>query len=95
MSRKDSLKIKENFSLTDNSATIGTLLDGTDFKILLYSGAIRSYMSKQYYLRIKSAQGFPLLISKANVIQVGNGANVNILLRIPIIITIQGHMFEI
>ena len=33
--------------------------------------------------------------TKAKVIQVGNGASINILFIIPIIITIQGHMFEI
>ena len=37
----------------------------------------------------------PKLSSKVKVIQIGNGESVNILLIIPIIITIQGHMFEI
>ena len=32
---------------------------------------------------------------KTKVIQVGNGAGVNILFIIPIIITIQSHIFEI
>ena len=39
--------------------------------------------------------GLPKFILKVNVIQVGNGESVNTLFIIPIIMTIQGHMFEI
>ena len=52
-------------------------------------------MSKQYYRRNKSLHEFPKFSSKANIIQVGNEASANILFIIPIIITIQGHMFDI
>ena len=52
-------------------------------------------MSKQYYLRNESLHGLPKFNSKAKVIKVGNGESINILLIIPIIITIQGHMFAI
>ena len=37
----------------------------------------------------------PKFRSKVKVIQAGNAASVNILFSIPIIITIQGHMFDI
>ena len=34
MSRKDALKVQEQFLLTDQSTTMGTLPDGTDCRIL-------------------------------------------------------------
>ena len=52
-------------------------------------------MSKLYYFRNKSLHGLPIISSKAKFVQVGNGASVNILLIIPIIVSIQGHMFKI
>ena len=52
-------------------------------------------MSKQCYLRNKSLHRLPKFSSKAEVIQIGNGESVGILLIISIIITIQGNMFEI
>ena len=51
-------------------------------------------MSKKYYLQ-KSLHGVPKVSSKAKIIQVGKGASVNIIFIIPILVTIQGHMFEI
>ena len=51
-------------------------------------------MSKQYYLRNKSLHGLPKMSSKAKCVQVANGGSINILFIIPIIITIQGHIFE-
>ena len=67
---------------------VGSLLDATDHKILLDSGATKSFMSKLDYLRNKSLLGFPKLSSKTKVIQVGNGESINILFIISIIITI-------
>ena len=52
MQREDSLKAQEQFSLADQSTTMATLPDGTDCKILLDSGNIKSFMSKQNYLTI-------------------------------------------
>ena len=52
-------------------------------------------MSNQYYLRDKCLHRLPKLSTEAKVIQVGNGESVNILLIIPNIITIQGHIFGI
>ena len=83
------------YSLTDQSTVIETLLDGTCCKLLLDGRAIKSFMSKQHYLRNKSFHELPKGSSKANIIQVRNQAIVNILFIIPIIITIQGHICEI
>ena len=44
--RKDVTKAQEQFSIADQSTTVGTLLDGLDCKILLDSSATKSFMSK-------------------------------------------------
>ena len=43
---KDALREQGNVSLTIQYTTMGDLLDGTDFKILLGSGAAKSFMPK-------------------------------------------------
>ena len=58
--------------------------------MLLDSGATKCFMSKQYYLRDKSLHGLPKFSSKAKVIQVGKGENVNILFIILIIKQFKG-----
>ena len=95
MSRRDALKAQDQLSTTDQFTTMGTLVDGTVCNLHLDSGAVKSIMSKQYYHQHNSLHGLSKLSSKANVFQAGNVESVNILLIIPIIITIQGHMFEI
>ena len=94
-SRKDVIKPQGQFSITDQFMKEGTLLDGTNYKTLLDNDATQSFMSKQYYRRNNSLHGLAKFSSGAKAIQVGNGESVNILLTIPIIIIIQGHMFEI
>ena len=59
----------------DQSTTIGTLLDGIFYNILLDSGATRSFMSKQYDLRNKLLHCLSKFISKNKIIQVGNGTS--------------------
>ena len=92
-SRKYSLKAQEQFSITYQSTTVCNLLYGTSCRMLLESGATKSFMSKQYYFSNKSLHGLPKVISKAHVIHVGNEESVNILFIIHIIIIIQDHMF--
>ena len=58
-SRGDAMKAQEQFSITDQSTTVGTLLDDTDCKILLDSGATKNFMSKQCYLMNKSLYLLP------------------------------------
>ena len=63
--KKNIIKVQEQFSITDHYTTVGTLLDGTECKIHLDSGATKSFMSKQCYLRNKSLHGLPIFSSKA------------------------------
>ena len=65
--RKGAINAQEQFSITDQSTTVGTLLDCTDCKILLDSGATQSFMSKQYNLRNKSLHRLPNFSSKAKL----------------------------
>ena len=87
--RKGVIKAQEQFSITDQSTTVGTLLNGTNFKILLDSGTTKSFMSEQYKLRNKYLHGLTKFSLKAKGIQVENGKSVNILFIIPIIIATQ------
>ena len=50
--RKGVIKAQEQFSITDQSTTVGNLLDCTEWKILLDSGAAKSFMSKNTILEI-------------------------------------------
>ena len=93
--KKTVIKTQEQFSITDYSTTVGTLLDGTECKIHSDSSATKSLMSKQYYPGNKFLHGSPKFSSKAKVIQVGYGESIYIIFIIAIIITIEGHMFEI
>ena len=50
MSRKTEVKAEESFAMNAAGHTRGELLDGTDCKILIDTGASKSYMSKSYYM---------------------------------------------
>ena len=52
-------------------------------------------MSKSYFLRYKSLHSLPQFTSATTRIQVGNGQYVGVLFITPVILTIQGHRFEI
>ena len=71
---------------------IGTLLDGSYYKILLGNGTAENFISMSYYLKKKSLYGLSTFSFKVS--QVGNGASVNILFAIHIIVTIWFHMFR-
>ena len=64
-------------------------------KILLDTGASKSFMSKSYYLCCKALHLLLKFALKTQRIQVGNGQHVSVLFIIPIIIEIAGHRFEI
>ena len=86
--KKTVIKTQEQFLIIDHSTTVGILLGGAECKILQDSGATKSFLSKQYYLKNKSLHGLPKFSLKVKVIQVGNGESVNIMFIIPIIIII-------
>ena len=65
--KENIIKLQEQCSITDHPTTIGTLLDGTECKILLDSGASKSFMSKHYSLRNISLHGLPEFSTKTKV----------------------------
>ena len=95
MSRKTEVKAKESLAMNAADHTRGELLDGTECEILIDTGASKSYMSKSYYMQCKSLHAMPKFTSTNRRIQVGNGQYVGVLFVIPVIITIQDHIFEI
>ena len=68
---------------------------GAECEILIDTSASKSYTSKSYYIQCKSLHAMPKFTSTARRIQVGNGQYVGVLFVIPVIITIQDHIFEI
>ena len=71
------------------------MLDGTEWQLLLDTGASKSFMSKSYYMQCKSLHFLPKFASKTQRIQVGNGQCMSVLFIIPFIVDINGHRFEI
>ena len=69
MNRDTKLK-EERFPITGQSFTLGKLLDGTDFRILLDTGATKSYMSKSFYMQCKCLHTLPKFSSHTHRIQV-------------------------
>ena len=95
LSRQTEVKAEESFAMNAAGHTRGELLDGTECEIQIDTGASKSYMSKSYYLQCKSLHAMPKFTSTTRRIQVGNGQYVGVLFVIPVIITIQDHIFEI
>ena len=94
MTRGIEVKAEESFPITARGYTRGQLLDGTDCKILVNTGASKSYMLESSFLRCKNLHAMPKFTSTTRI-QVGNGQYVGALFVIPVIITIQKHRFEI
>ena len=89
MTRNTRIKVEERFPIMGQGFASGKLLDGTECKILLDTGATKSYMSKSYYLQIKTLHALPKFTSNTQRIQVGNGQYVSVLFVIPVIIGIH------
>ena len=94
MTRDTKIKAEERFPITGQGFASGKLLDGMECKILLDTGATKSYMSKSYYLQCKTLHALPKFSSNTQGIQVGNGQYVSVLFVIPVIVDIHGHRFE-
>ena len=95
MMRDTKIKAEEGFSITGQGFASEKLLDGTEFQILLDTGATKSYMSKSYYLQWKTLHALLKFSSNTQRIQVGNGQCVSVHFVIPVIIDIHGHRFKI
>ena len=47
---QNALKAEESFPISEHGCTLGRLLDGTQYQLLLDSGASKSFMSKSFYM---------------------------------------------
>ena len=95
MTRDMKIKAEERFPITGQGFALEKLLDGMECRILLDTGATKSYMSKSYYLQCKTLHVLPKFSSNTQRIQVGNRQYVSVLFVIPVIIGIHGHSFKI
>ena len=73
----------------------GRVIGGNSIDILLDTGASKSYMSKAYYMNNPCLHSLPKFNSHIKHLQVGNGNKVSTLFVIPVLISIEGHRFEI
>ena len=89
------LEAEESFPISENSYTLGRLLDGTKCQLLLDTCTSKSFMSKSFYMQCKSLHTLPKFTSSTQRIQVGNSQCIDVLFIIPIIVGIHGHRFEI
>ena len=94
-SKYDKLKAEESFPISEQEYTLGKLLDGTGCQLLLDKCASKSFMSKSFYMHCKSLHSLPKFSSKTQRIQIGNGQFVSALFKIPVIIDVHRHRFEI
>ena len=94
-SKNDKLKAEESFPISEQRYTLRKLLDGTEYQLLLDTGASKSFMSKSFYMHCKSLHSLPKFDSKTQRIQVGNGQSISVLFIIPVIIDVLRHRFEI
>ena len=95
MKRDEVMKAEESFPISEQGFVMGKLMNGEECQILLDMGAIKSYMSKSYYLRCKSLHNLPKFALKTQRIQVGNGQYVGVLFVIPVIVEINKHRLEV
>ena len=64
MTKVSNIKVEEIFPISGQGYRVGKLLDGTECKILLDTGASKSFMSDSDYLCCKSHHLLPTLTSK-------------------------------
>ena len=95
MARDTEVKAEKSFPITARGFNKGQLLDGTDCEILIDTDRSKSYMSKSYFLWCKNLPTMPKFKSLTRRIQVGNGQYIGVLFVIPVLVTIQNHIFEI
>ena len=87
--------LEGDIPLPHNCVTEGSLPDGTKIRILFDTGATRSFMSKNFYMRNRQLHSLPKYTSPCKAIMVGSGQCISVLFVVPIIVTIGAHTFEI
>ena len=92
--RQNKLKAEESFPISENAYTLGGLLGGMKCKLLLDTGASKSFMSKSFYMHCKSLHTLPKFAATMQRIHMENGQCVSVLFIIPFIIEVYDHRFE-
>ena len=91
MIRDKDLMVEQKFPISKSGYTVGKLMDGMECKMLLDTGASKSFMSKSCYLHCKTLHSLQKFALKMQRIQVGNGQYVSVLFIILVIVEIAGH----
>ena len=68
MRRQDELKVEHKAPITEDCYIPGKLLDGNDCKILLVTGANKSFMSKHFYLTCLPLHSLPKCVKEKQAI---------------------------
>ena len=89
MIRQDELKVEQKITITEDYYIPGKLLDGTDCKILLDTGAGKSFMSKTFCLNCLSLHSLPKFVSRTKNILVDKGWYQGVLFVIPDVINLH------
>ena len=58
------LKAEESFPISEHGYILGRLLDGTEYQLLLDTGASKSLMSKSFYMQCKLLHSLPKFASR-------------------------------
>ena len=95
MRRQDELKAEHKAPITADLYIPRKLLSGTDSKVLLNTGAGKSFISKTFF---QTVNYYILLLnfgSKTKNILVGNAQYVGVSFIVPVVIDLQRHRFEV
>ena len=91
----DIFRPEQVFPIYSNCHTWGQFVGGRMLDILLDTGASKSYMSKEFYMRHPHLHKCPKFNSTVKNLQVGNGELVATLFVIPFVFKVGEHMFEV
>ena len=93
--RKSVIRAVERFPISGQGYTLSKLSDKTECSIPIDMGTSKSYMSKSFYMRSRIFHTLPKFAPTTQRIHVGNWQYVAVLFIIPVIIEVQGHIFEV
>ena len=91
---QDKLKAEESFPVLESGYTLGRLLDGMKYQLLLDTGSSKSLMSKSYICSVNLYIPYQNLPPPCKEYRLETLC-VSILFIIPVIVDIHGHRFEI
>ena len=91
----DTFRPEQAFPIYSNCHTWGQFIGGGMLDILLDTGASKSYMSKEFYMRHPHLHKYPKVNWTIGNLQVGNGEIVATLFVIRFVFKVGNHLFEI